>query len=57
MKKIIKLLLYLMLAPCLFCLAGCVDCNCGKEEDGLLEFHKRGDAVDVAEEATPDKDK
>ena len=27
------------------------------EKDGLLEFHKRGDAVDVAEEATPDKDK
>ena len=36
--------------------AGCVDCNCGTEDDNLLDITESVDAVDNPKDVTQDKD-
>ena len=37
--------------------AGCVDCNCGTEDDNLLDITENVNAVDNPKDVTQDKDK
>ena len=37
--------------------AGCVDCNCGIEDDSLLDIAENINAVDNPKDVTQDKDK